>query len=48
MKILLITNYKHKVSKQLVNFLKKKKIDFNYIDSSKKKIQITNTYDYLI
>ncbi len=48
MKILLITNYKHKASKQLVNFLKKKKIDFNYIDSSKKKIQITNTYDYLI
>jgi len=47
--ILLIINYKHKVSKQLVKFLKLKKIPFDYIDSSKeKKIKISKNYDYLI
>ena len=49
MRILLIINYKHKVSKQLVKFLKLKKISFDYIDSSKeKKIKISKNYDYLI
>ena len=37
MKLLLISNYNHKVSKQLVKFLRLKKIDFYHIDSSKKK-----------
>ena len=37
MKLLLITNCKHKVSKQLIKFMKLKKISFDYIDSSKKK-----------
>ena len=49
MRLLLIINYKHKVSKQLVKFLKLKKISFDYIDSSKKKkIKISKNYDYLI
>ena len=49
MRLLLIINYKHKVSKQLVKFLKFKKISFDYIDSSKKKkIKISKNYDYLI
>ena len=49
MKLLLITNYNHKVSKQLVKYLKFKKIRFDYIDSSKKKeIKISKRYDYLI
>lgn len=49
MKLLLITNYNHKVSKQLVVYLKLKKINFDYIDSSKKKkIKILKKYDYLI
>ena len=49
MKLLLITNYNHKVSKQLVKYLKFKKIQFDYIDSSKKKeIKISKRYDYLI
>ena len=49
MRLLLIINYKHKVSKQLVKFLKLKKIPFDYIDSSKeKKIKISKNYDYLI
>ena len=37
MRLLLIINYKHKASKQLVKFLKLKKISFDYIDSNKKK-----------
>ena len=37
MRLLLIINYNHKVSKQFVKFLKFKKISFDYIDSSKKK-----------
>ena len=37
MKLLIITNYKHKASKQFINYLKLKKIDFDYIDSDKKK-----------
>ena len=49
MKLLLITNCKHKVSKQLIKFMKLKKISFDYIDSSKKKkIKISKKYDYLI
>ena len=49
MKLLVITNYNHKVSKQLIQYLEFKKIDFDYIDSSKKKkIKITREYDYLI
>jgi len=49
MRLLLIINYKHKVSKQLIKFLKFKKIAFDYIDSSeKKKIKISKNYDYLI
>ena len=49
MKLLLITNCKHKVSKQLINYIKLKKISFDYIDSSnKKKIKILKKYDYLI
>ena len=49
MKLLIITNYNHKVSKQLVKYLKFKKINFDYIDSSKKKkIKISKRYDYLI
>lgn len=49
MKLLLISNYKHKVSKKLVEFLKIKKFDFYHIDSSKKKkIKISKKYDYLI
>jgi methionyl-tRNA formyltransferase len=49
MKLLLIINYKHEVSRQLVKFLKLKKISFDYIDSSKKKkIKILKNYDYLI
>lgn len=49
MKLLLITNCKHKVSKKLINYIKLKKISFDYIDSSnKKKIKILKKYDYLI
>ena len=49
MRLLLITNYKHNASKQLVNFLKLKKISFDYIDTcKKKKIKILKNYDYLI
>ncbi len=49
MKLLLITNCKHKVSKKLINYIKLKKISFDYIDSrNKKKIKILKKYDYLI
>ena len=49
MKLLIITNYKHKVSKQFIKYLKLKKIDFDYVDSDrKKKIKISKKYDYLI
>ena len=49
MRLLLIINYKHKASKQLVKFLKLKKISFDYIDSSKKKkIKISKNYNFLI
>ena len=49
MRLLLIINYNHKVSKQFVKFLKFKKISFDYIDSSKKKkLKISKNYDYLI
>ena len=49
MKLLIITNCKHKVSKQLIKYMKLKKISFDYIDSSnKKKIKILKKYDYLI
>ena len=49
MKLLIITNYNHKVSKQLVSYLKLKNVSFDYIDSSKeKKIKIKKNYDYLI
>ena len=49
MKLLIITNYNHKASKELVKYLKFKKVNFDYIDSSrKKKIKIFKNYDYLI
>jgi len=49
MKLLLIINCKHKVSKQLIKFLKLKKISFDLIDSGiEKKIKISKNYDYLI
>lgn len=49
MKLLIITNYNHKASKQLVKYLKFRKINFDHIDSSKiKKIEISKKYDYLI
>ncbi len=49
MKLLIITNYNHKVSKPLLKFLKLKKVNFDHIDSSKKnKIKIKKKYDYLI
>ena len=49
MKLLIITNYNHKISKQLVKYIKFKKINFDHIDSSKKKkIKISKNYDYLI
>ena len=49
MRLLLISNYNHKASKQLVKFLKEKKLDFHHIDSSKKKkIKISKKYDFLI
>ena len=49
MKFLVITNYKHKVSKEFIKYLKFKKINFDYIDSSKnKKIDISKKYEYLI
>jgi methionyl-tRNA formyltransferase len=49
MKLLIITNYNHKVSQQLIKYLEFKKINFDHIDSSKKKkIKIIKKYDYLI
>lgn len=49
MKLLIITNYNHKVSKLLIKFLELKKVNFDFIDSSKrKKIRIKKKYDYLI
>ena len=49
MNLLLITNFNHIASKKLVKFLKLKRINFDYIDSSKKKvIKIPKKYDYLI
>ena len=49
MKLLLITNLRHKASKKLIKFLKLKRINFDYVDTSlKKKIKITKNYDFLI
>ena len=49
MKILLITNFNHRASKQFVGYLKLKKINFDLIDCAKiKKIKISKQYDYLI
>ncbi len=49
MKFLVIINYKHKVSKEFIKYLKFKKINFDHIDSSKnKKIDISKKYEYLI
>tara|TARA_Y100001970_G_C14213391_1_gene848249 strand:+ start:1434 stop:2081 length:648 start_codon:yes stop_codon:yes gene_type:complete len=49
MKLLIITNCNHKISKQFVSYLKFKNINFDCIDSSKqKKIKISKNYDYLI
>ena len=49
MKFLVITNYKHKVSKEFIKYLKFKKINFDHIDSGKnKKIDISKKYEYLI
>ena len=48
MKILLLTNKSHKVSLEVIKFLKLKKIKFTCIDTGlKRKIKITGTYDYL-
>ena len=48
MKLLIVTNYNHKVSKLLIEYLKLK-VNFDHIDSSKKKIiKIKKKYDYLI
>ncbi len=49
MKFLIITNYKHKASKQFIKYLKLRGINFDHIDSSKKKnINFSKKYDYLI
>ena len=49
MKFLIITNYKHKASKQFIKYLKLRRINFDHIDSSKKKnIKFSKKYDYLI
>ena len=49
MKFLVITNYKHKASKEFIKYLKFRKINFDHIDSSKnKKIDISKKYEYLI
>ena len=48
MKLLIVTNYNHKASKLLVKYLNLKKVNFDHIDSSKKKIKIKKNYDYLI
>ena len=49
MKFLIITNCKHKASKQFLKYLKLRRINFDYIDSSKKKnINFSKKYDYLI
>ena len=37
MKLLLITNLRHKASKKLIKFLKLKRINFDYVDTSLKK-----------
>ncbi len=37
MKFLIITNCKHKVSRDFIGYLKSKKINFDYIDTNKKK-----------
>ena len=37
MRILIITNYNHNASKEIVKFLKFKKLKFDHIDSNKKK-----------
>ena len=37
MKFLIITNYKHEASKQFIKYLKLRRINFDHIDSSKKK-----------
>ena len=48
MKILLLTNKSHKVSLEVIKFLNIKKIKFTCIDTGlKRKIKITETYDYL-
>jgi len=48
MKILLLTNKSHKVSLDVINFLKIKKIKFTCINTGlKRKIKIIETYDYL-
>ncbi len=49
MKFLIITNYKHEASKQFIKYLKLRRINFDHIDSSKKKnINFSKKYDYLI
>lgn len=49
MKLLVITSLKHKASKNLIKFLKFKKIIFDCVDtSSNRKIKITKNYDFLI
>ena len=49
MKLLIISNFNHNASKQLVKYLNFRKINFDHIDSSKKKkLKILKSYDYLI
>ena len=49
MKLLIITNLKHKVSKELIDYLKSIEINFDIIDiSEQKKIKVLKKYDYLI
>tara|TARA_B100000282_G_scaffold281640_1_gene243755 strand:- start:158 stop:808 length:651 start_codon:yes stop_codon:yes gene_type:complete len=49
MKILIITNYNHNASKEIIKFLRFKKVKFDHIDSNKKKkIKISKKYDYLL
>ena len=49
MRILIITNYNHKASKEIIKFLRFKKVKFDHIDSNKKKkIKISKNYDYLL
>ena len=48
MKILLLTNKRHKVALEAIKFLKKKKINFKCIDTKiQNRIKISGKFDYL-